>query len=62
MTPANGTLWPYRSVLILSAIALMLGGVSMMFEGWIGTALLVGAIVILILAAVRFWQSWPRRT
>jgi hypothetical protein len=62
MSAANSTLWPYRSVLILSAIALMLGGASMMFEGWIGTALLVGAIVIVILAAVRFWQSWPRRT
>jgi hypothetical protein len=62
MTTPTDTVWPYRSVLILSAIALMLGGLSMMFEDWIGSALLVGAIVIAIVAAVRFWQCWPRRT
>ena len=62
MARANNTVWPYRSVLILSAIALMLGGLSMIFEGWIGTALLVGATVIVILAAARLWQCWPRRT
>jgi hypothetical protein len=62
MTAANNTAWPYRSVLILSAIALILGGMSMMFEDWRGSALLVGAIIIIISAAVRFWNYWPRRT
>jgi hypothetical protein len=40
--------------------------VSMMFENWTGTALMVGSIVMDVLAAVNFYCAWvvipPKRS
>jgi hypothetical protein len=31
---------------------------SMMSSGWVGTPLLVAAVVVALVAAMRFWQAW----
>jgi hypothetical protein len=59
------TPWPFNYSLILAATALLTAIVSMMFENWAGTALMVGSIVIDVLAMVSFYRAWaiqPKRT
>jgi hypothetical protein len=59
-TPSHPT-WAYRPALILTAAALLVARVSMMFATWVGTVLAVGAGVLALLAAVRFREAWRRR-
>jgi len=50
--------------LIFAAIALLTAIVSMMFENWTGTALMVTSIVVDVLAMVSFYRAWavhPKR-
>jgi hypothetical protein len=44
--------------LILAASALLTAIVSMMFETWTGTVLMVGSIALDVLAAVSFYRAW----
>jgi hypothetical protein len=60
MTASDPT-WAYRPALILTATALLVAMVSMMFASWVGTALALGAAVLTILAGRRFWEAWRKR-
>jgi hypothetical protein len=67
-SPLNNPLstsWPFNFSLILAALALLTAIVSMMFENWTGTALMVGSIVVDILSMVSFYRAWtiqPKRS
>jgi hypothetical protein len=61
MTAPNSVPWPYRFALILTASALLLAIISMMFTGIVGTALAFGAGALAVFAALRFWQAWHQR-
>jgi hypothetical protein len=50
--------WPYRHALVLISIALLLAMGSMISSSWVGTPLLVAAVVVALVAAMRFWQAW----
>jgi Flp pilus assembly protein TadB len=50
--------WPYRHALVLISIALLLAMGSMISSSWVGTPLLVAAVVVALVAATRFWQAW----
>ena len=52
------TPWPFNLSLIFAAIALLTAIVSMMFENWTGTALMVTSIVVDVLAMVSFYRAW----
>jgi hypothetical protein len=58
MTVSSDTTWPYRQTLVLMAIALLLAMGSMMSDGRISTLLLAAAVVVALVAAMRFWQTW----
>jgi hypothetical protein len=58
MTVSNTVAWPYRSALILTATALLLAGLSLIFSGSVGTACAVGALAVVVLAGFRFAQAW----
>jgi hypothetical protein len=62
MTAPTPAPWPYRSALILAASALLLAIVSMMFDSWVGTALMIGAIAAGVLSALGLYQAWGRRS
>ena len=66
MNDPISTPWPFNFTLILAAAALLTAIVSMMFENWTGTALMVGSIVMDVLAAVNFYCAWvvipPKRS
>ena len=49
--------WPYRHALVLISIALLLAMGSMISSSWVGTPLLVAAVVVALVAAMRFWQA-----
>ena len=50
--------WPFNHSLIFAAIALLTAIVSMMFENWTGTALMVASIVVDVLAMASFYRAW----
>jgi Flp pilus assembly protein TadB len=58
MTVPGNNRWPYRHALVLISIALLLAMGSMISSGWVGTPLLVAAVVVALVAAIRFWQAW----
>ena len=58
MPVPSETPWPASSPLFLTAISLSLGNLSWRSHGWPVTALATGALVMALLAAVAFLQSW----
>ena len=50
--------WPFNFSVILAAIALLTANVSMMFENWAGTALMLASIAVDALAMVYFYRAW----
>ena len=58
MTVPSNKRWPYRHALVLISIALLLAMGSMISSSWVGTPLLVAAVVVALIAAMRFWQAW----
>jgi hypothetical protein len=60
MTVQRAPQWTLTPPLRLAAIALLLAGVSFMVDGWPATILWLGAIVFLVLAAVKFAKVWRR--
>ena len=57
MTVPSNRGWPYRHALVLISIALLLAMGSMVSSSWVGTPLLVAAVVVALVAAMRFWQA-----
>jgi hypothetical protein len=62
MTAPKAPQWHLTPPLRLAAIALALVGVSFLVEGWLGTLLWLGALVFLVLAAIRFAKVWRVRS
>ena len=58
MTIPSDKRWPYRHALVLISIALLLAMGSMVSSSWVGTPLLVAAVVVALVAAMRLWQAW----
>jgi Flp pilus assembly protein TadB len=58
MTVPGNNRWPYRHALVLISIALLLAMGSMVSSSWVGTPLLAAAVVVALVAAMRFWQAW----
>jgi hypothetical protein len=58
MTVPSNKRWPYRHALVLISIALLLAMGSMVSSSWVGTPLLVTAVVVALVAAMRFCQAW----
>jgi hypothetical protein len=50
--------WPFNFSLILAAIALLTAIVSMMFENWVGTTLMLASIAVDVMAMVNFYHAW----
>jgi Flp pilus assembly protein TadB len=57
MTVPSNKRWPYRHALVLISIAFLLAMGSMVSSSWVGTPLLVAAVVVALVAAMRFWQA-----
>ena len=65
MTAPRTSQWQLRTPLRFAALALLCAGVGFLVEGWLSIALWLGAIVFLILAAIRLakvWKSRPKNT
>jgi hypothetical protein len=58
MTVQQAPQWHLTPPLRLAALALLLAGLSLVVEGWLPMILWIGAIVFLILAAVKFAKVW----
>ena len=58
MTVSSNKGWPYRHALVLISIAFLLAMGSMVSSSWVGTPLLAAAVVVALVAAMRFWQAW----
>jgi hypothetical protein len=65
MTAPRSTQWPLLPPLRFAALALLFAGIGFLVEGWLYIVFWVGAIVFLVLAAIRFakvWRSRPKNT
>jgi hypothetical protein len=60
MTAPRSSQWHLTPPLRLAAIALALAGLSFMVEGWFVVLLWLGALVFLVLSAVKFSKVWRR--
>jgi hypothetical protein len=58
MTVQQAPQWHLTAPLRLAAVALLLAGLSFVVHGWLATILWIGAIVFLILAALKFVKVW----
>lgn len=61
MTAPGTPQWSLTPPLRLAAVALLLAGASFLVEGWLSAVLWLGAIVVLVLAAVKFAKVWKTR-
>jgi hypothetical protein len=62
MTAPKPPQWPLSPALRLTALALILLVSSLATQGWISTVLLIGAVVSVVLAAVKVKANWKTRT
>jgi hypothetical protein len=61
MTPPNVPQWRLTPPLRLAGLALFFAGAGYLVEGWASVLLWVGAVVFLVLAAVKFSKVWRTR-
>jgi hypothetical protein len=62
MTAPKPPQWPLSPALRLTALALILLVASLATQGWISMVLLIGAVVSVVLAAVKVKANWKTRT
>jgi hypothetical protein len=62
MTAPKPRPWPLSPALRLTALALILLVGSLAIQGWISLVLLIGAVVSVVLAAVKVKANWKTRT
>jgi hypothetical protein len=60
MTAPRAPQWHLTPPLRLAALALALAGLSFLVDGWLVTLLWLGALVFLVLAAIKFAKVWRR--
>ena len=53
--------WPLTPALRLAALALLFAGASFLAEEWVSMLLWLGAIVLLVLAAINLAKAWRGR-
>jgi hypothetical protein len=61
MTAPRAPQWPLTTPLRLAGLALLFAGAAFLVEGWGSVLLWVGAVLFLVLAAVKFAKVWRRR-
>lgn len=61
MTAPKAPQWPLAPALRLAALALLFAGASYLVEGWFSTLLWLGAIVLLVFAAINLAKGWKGR-
>jgi uncharacterized protein (DUF983 family) len=61
MTAPRAPQWPLAPALRLAALALLFAGVGYLVEGWVSMLLWLGAIVVLVFAAINLAKGWKRR-
>jgi hypothetical protein len=61
MTAPRAPQWPLAPSLRFAALALLFAGAALMVEGWGSILLWLGAVVFLVLAAVKLAKVWRRR-
>jgi hypothetical protein len=62
MTAPKPPQWPLSPALRLTALALILLVGSLAIQGWISMVLLIGAVISVVLAAVKVKANWKTRT
>jgi hypothetical protein len=62
MTAPKPPQWPLSPALRLTALALILLVGSLAIQGWISMVLLIGAVISVVLAAVKVKANWKKRT
>jgi energy-coupling factor transporter transmembrane protein EcfT len=60
MTTPRGSQWHLTPPLRLAALALALAGLSFLVDGWLVIVLWLAALVLLVLAALKFSKVWRR--
>jgi hypothetical protein len=61
MTAPKAPLWPLTPPLRLAGLALLFAGATFLVEGWVSLLFWLGALVFLVLAALKFAKVWRRR-
>jgi len=61
MTAPKAPQWPLTPPLRLAGLALFFAGAAFLVEGWGSVLLWLGALVFLVLAAVKFSKVWRTR-
>jgi len=61
MTAPRAPQWPLTPPLRLAALALLFSGAALLVEGWLSTALWLGAVVFLVFAAIKLAKAWRGR-
>ncbi len=65
MTVPRATQWQLTPPLRFAALALLSAGAGFLVEGWLSIVLWVGAVLFLVLAAIKLakvWKSRPKNT
>jgi hypothetical protein len=62
MTAPKPPQWPLSPALRLTALALILLVGSLAIQGWISMVLLIGAVISVVLAAIKVKANWKTRT
>jgi hypothetical protein len=61
MTAPNARQWPLAPALRYAALALFFAGAALVVEGWLSLVLWLGAVVLVVLAAVKLAKNWTAR-
>jgi hypothetical protein len=61
MTSPTPRQWPLAPALRYAAFALFLAGAALVVAGWLSLVLWLAAVVLLVLAAIKFAKNWPAR-
>jgi hypothetical protein len=61
MTAPKAPQWPLTPPLRLAGLALLFAGAAFLVDGWGNVLLWLGAVVFLVVAAVKFAKVWRRR-
>ena len=61
MTAPRAPRWPFTTALRLAALALICVLAASATDGWLSRGLWLGAVVLLVFAAIHLAQNWRRR-
>lgn len=61
MTTPTPRPWPFIPTLRLAAIAMIIAIASLAFEGWIGDALMIVAMLLALWGVAGYVRAWRKR-